>query len=291
MNTAYLRRAGALAILATAFAIQGCEHSTEIPAAPKAIQVKTSARLGTYITDREGHTLYMFANDVTTGQSACAGNCEALWPAFNVPDIKASDVDTSLRFSDFTVLQNATGKKQLAYKGWPLYYYAPVVNGANRLEEVDSTKGEGVGGLWFVAKPDYSIMLSSAQLVGHNGKSYKSDYTEGTGKTIYFTDGMGLTLYTFRNDKNNKNNYTRADFSNNNVWPIYETEKIVVPSTLDKTLFGVTTVFGKKQLTYKGWPLYYFDQDVQTRGLNKGITFPALLVWPVATKDWPAAPF
>ena len=290
MNTSHVKTFGTFVIVFFVFILPGCEHSTVVPAAPKAIQLKINARLGTYLTDREGHTLYMFANDAD-GKSACAGGCEALWPAFNVPDLKASDVDTSLRFSDFTALQSATGKKQLAYKGWPLYYYAPVVNGANKLDDIDSTKGDGFVGLWFVAKPDYSIMLSSAQLVGHNGKSYKSDYTEGTGKTTYFTDGTGLTLYTFKNDKNNKNNFTLADFSNNNVWPIYETNKVVVPSILDKSLFGVTTISGRTQLTYKGWPLYYFGQDAQTRGLNKGITFPSLLIWPVATKDWPAAPF
>ena len=63
---------------------------------------------------------------------------------------------------------------------------------------------------------------------------YKSDYTEGIGKTTYFTDDRDVTLYTFRADSLNKNKFTRPDFSNNNAWPIYETDKIVVPSTFDK---------------------------------------------------------
>jgi predicted lipoprotein with Yx(FWY)xxD motif len=104
-------------------------------------------------------------------------------------------------------------------------------------------------------------------------KSYKSDYTEGIGKTTYFTDDRGVTLYTFKLDSLNKNKFTKPDFSNNNVWPIYETNKIVVPSTVDKTKFGSINVFGKTQLTYNGWPLYYFGQDGQTRGFNKGISF------------------
>src|SRR5205085_7995635 len=120
----------------------------------------------------------------------------------------------------------------------PLYYYAPLVNGANTLEPSGQTLGEGVGGVWFVAKPDYSIMLVNAQLVGNDGKSYKSDYTEGTGKTIYFVDSTGATLYSFSKDKNNTNTFTKPDFSNNASWPVYETDKVVVPSVLDKTLFG-----------------------------------------------------
>jgi hypothetical protein len=59
---------------------------------------------------------------------------------------------------------------------------------------------------------------------------------------------------------------------------------------LDKTLFGSISVFGKKQLTYKKWPLYHFGQDANIRGNNKGVSFPAVGVWPVPVKDMPNAP-
>lgn len=276
-----------LFIIIAAYA--GCTHSTIVPAAPKQIQIKTSSTLGTYLSDRDGHALYMFANDAN-GQPACTGNCEKTWPPFNVIDLTAQDLDTSLRFTDFGVLQNASGKKQLTYKGWPLYYHAPAVNGNNTLDSVGVTAGDGIGGIWFIAKPDYTIMLANTQMVGYDGKNYKADYTEGLGSTVYFTDGAGLTLYTYKFDKNNVNKYTKADFSNNSIWPTYEMDKIVIPSVLDKTLFSVIDVFGKKQLTYKGWPLYYFGQDNQTRGLNKGISFPVVGIWPVAVKNAPVAP-
>ncbi|MEO7485557.1 MAG: hypothetical protein ABIU77_00595, partial [Ferruginibacter sp.] len=84
------------------------------------------------------------------------------------------------------------------------------------------------------------------------------------------------------------------DFSNNAAWPVYETENITVPSTLDKTLFSVITFNGKKQLTYNGWPLYYFGGDAQTRGFNKGITIPPSLpvgsLWPIVNKASVTAP-
>ncbi|MNL47358.1 Secreted repeat [compost metagenome] len=132
-------------------------------------------------------------------------------------------------------------------------------------------------------------MIVRSQLVGHDGKNYKSDYTVGDGSTTYFTDAKGITLYTFKNDNFKKNNFTKADFSNNAVWPIYETDKIVVPSTLDKSKFSVITVFGKSQLVYNGWPLYYFGQDANVRGANKGISFPSPGIWPVPVKDIPLA--
>jgi hypothetical protein len=99
-----------------------------------------------------------------------------------------------------------------------------------------------------------------------------------------------VTLYIFKVDSLNHNKYTKSDFSNNGIWPIYETSSVVVPSTLDKTLFSNITVFGKKQLTYKGWPLYYYGSDNMIRGNNKGVSVPTPGVWPVAVKGLSPAP-
>jgi hypothetical protein len=88
---------------------------------------------------------------------------------------------SGLSISDFGSITSVSGKKQVTYKGWPLYYFAPLVNGTNVQEAPGQTQGEGVNNVWFVAKPDYSIMIVTSQLVGHDGKNYKSDYTEGLG--------------------------------------------------------------------------------------------------------------
>jgi predicted lipoprotein with Yx(FWY)xxD motif len=252
----------------------------------KEIQLKSNATLGNILVDKAGRTLYFFSNDAN-GQNSCGGQCEAYWPYFNVDNLSADKLGDGLSLSDFSSITTANNKKQVTYKGWPLYYFAP--DGVTQ-EAAGSTTGEGVNGVWFVAKPDYTIMIVNTQLVGHDGKNYKSDYTEGVGNTTYFTDGRGLTLYTFKLDSLNKNTFTKSDFSNNAVWPIYETNKIVVPSTLDKTKFGSITVFGKNQLTYKGWPLYYFGQDGNVRGSNKGISFPAPGFWPVPVINIGTAP-
>lgn len=281
-----------VALIATTFFVS-CSSDNDSNTPPtvevkKEISLSTSATLGTYLSDKDGRSLYFFATDAN-GQASCTGGCEAVWPAFNVDNLTADKLGAGLTLSDFGTITTASAKKQLTYKGWPLYYYAPSVNGANTLESAGKTTGDGVGGVWFIAKPDYSIMIVRSQLKGHDQKNYKSDYTEGDGLTTYFTDAKGITLYTFKNDNFKKNNFTKADFSNNAVWPIYETDKIVVPSILDKSKFSVITVFGKSQLTYNGWPLYYFGQDANVRGANKGISFPSPGIWPVPVKDSPLA--
>lgn len=280
----------AIAGIVTFSACGGNDNNNPDQPAPKpVVQLTSSATLGNHITDVDGNSLYYFSNDFN-GANNCSGGCAAVWPVYYAGDnLAQAALGTGLDIKDFSTI-TTDGKKQTTYKGWPLYYYAPNVNGANVREAAGKTDGEGVGNIWFVAKPDYSIQLVNAQLVGTDGKNYLADHTEGVGKTLYFSDGKGLTLYAFSNDKFNVNNFTKPDFSNNAVWPIYETDQIVVPSILDKTLFGSITVAGKKQLTYKGWPLYYFGQDAGVRGANKGVSFPAPGVWPVVTKDVAAAP-
>jgi predicted lipoprotein with Yx(FWY)xxD motif len=232
------------------------DNKVSSPTPPqKEISLQTSTTLGKCLVDGQNRTLYFFSND-PNGQDSCTGGCLALWPIFNVDNRTADKIGDGLTISDSGSVTSVSGKKQVTYKGWPLYYYAPLVNGTNTQEAPGQTLGEGIGNIWFVAKPDYSI----------------------------------VTLYTFKLDSSNRNKFTKPDFSNNNVWPIYETDKIIVPSTVDKTKFGSIDVFGRTQLTYNGWPLYYFGQDGQTRGFNKGISFPNPGVWPVPVPDISQAP-
>jgi predicted lipoprotein with Yx(FWY)xxD motif len=286
-------------IIATGLTLTNCEKSdtAAVVVDPIVLKLANSATLGSYLTDKDGNALYFFAKDAN-GANNCTGGCTANWPNFGVTGLTQNKLGTGLLLANFDSITTPAGK-QLTYKGWPLYYYAP---GGVR-EASGQTTGEGVGGLWFIAKPDYSITLANAQLLASDGKNYvvspTNVYSEGLGTTTYFTDSIGRTLYAFFRDSTNINKYTKADFSNNPVWPIYETNKIVVPSFLDKTLFGSTLVYGRKQLTYKGWPMYYVGTDVDAlgkfRGKNTGVYGPLPTKWPIFFYNklsdlYPAAP-
>jgi predicted lipoprotein with Yx(FWY)xxD motif len=264
----------------------GCKKSDNPsnPMTSYAVSLANDATRGQYLVDNKGQTLYFFSDDYN-GRTSCSGGCKAVWPYFYAANLTQTDLGTGLNISDFdTIVVN--GSNQTRYKGWPLYYYAP--NGST-LEPAGQITGENITN-WLVAKPDYTIMLTNAQLLGNDGKNYLNTYVEGMGKTVYFTDAKGVTLYTFKPDSFNINKYTKPDFSNNGTWPIYDTTQIVVPSTLDKTLFTTINIFGKKQLTYKGWPLYYFGPDQNIRGNNKGVSVPVPGKWPVAVMDMASAP-
>lgn len=273
--------------IAIAFGAASCKNDSVPTPSKTDIHLDSNATVGSHIVDKDGRSLYYFSNDVN-GTSNCTGGCLTAWPVFYA-DSASTTFSDGLSAADFKTIVTTTGAKQTTYKGWPLYYYAP----GGTVEAAGEVKGEGVNNIWFVAKSNYSITIANYQLTGADGINYLSDYTAGDGRTNYFCDEKGNTLYFFGRDSALTNKFTKPDLSNNSVWPVYEMENITVPSTVDKTLFAVIDVYGKKQLTYKGWPLYYYGADGFVRGNNKGITIPPTAIgkiWPVATKDAAAAP-
>jgi predicted lipoprotein with Yx(FWY)xxD motif len=237
------------------------------------VKLQSDATLGEFLVDGNGMTLYIFSDDVT-GQSECFGGCLAAWPLYYAPDLKPA---AGLSASDFGTITRTDGAQQTTYKGWPLYYYVDD-------EKAGDVKGEALGNIWYVAKPQgYSIMIANNQLVGKDGKSYKNDYTEGTGLTQYFVDADGRTIYTFAKDYKDTNKFTNGDAGHDAIWPVFYTDIDALPSTLDESDFGVIEVLGNDQLTYKGHPLYYFNEDAnpgETKGVSVGMVA-GVPNWPI----------
>lgn len=273
-----------IATVASTIMVACSDDDNPTPPEPKpGVQIANNATLGKIMTDSAGRTLYFFSDD-TKDSSTCYGGCLAAWPVFYVANPTFGD--TSLHAADFGVTTRRDGSKQTTYKGYPLYYFAQDAAPGD-------VNGEGVGGIWFVAKTDYTVMLNSAQLVGHDGLNYNSQFVQGDEITKYLTDALGRTLYGFKPDKFNVNTYTKPDFSNNAIWPIYEVAEIKsIPSTLQKNDFDTIHVFNRVQLTYKGRPLYYFGQDNNQRGSTKGVSFPnpGQGIWPTVNGNTTPAP-
>ncbi len=208
------------------------------------VMIAYDGKVGYYLTDGNGRTLYYFAKDVPgSGKSACYGGaCAEKWPVFYTDKLV---LPQGLKASDFSVITREDGKKQLAYKGWPLYYFF-------KDEKAGDINGEGVKGVWFVMKPDYTLMIA---------------YKEGIG--TYFVDPKGgMALYYFAKDVNGSS-VCYGDCAQK--WPTFGPEHVSVPSTLDLADFSyVEREDGTYQLAYKGWPLYYFFKDEKPGGDTNG---------------------
>jgi predicted lipoprotein with Yx(FWY)xxD motif len=107
-----------------------------------AVKVAKNEKLGSYLADEKGMTLYVFKKD-SPGKSACAGDCVAKWPLYYRDSVAVSG---SLKAGDFATITREDGQKQTTYKGLPLYYFA-----ADKAP--GDTNGQGVKDVWYVVAP------------------------------------------------------------------------------------------------------------------------------------------
>jgi predicted lipoprotein with Yx(FWY)xxD motif len=104
------------------------------------VNIAYKPSIGFYLTNGTGYTLYVFTHDTPgNGTSTCTGACLQIWPAFYSSTLK---LPPGLNATSFTVINRPDGAKQLAYNGWPLYYYAPD-------KAPGDTNGQGFKGVWF----------------------------------------------------------------------------------------------------------------------------------------------
>ncbi|MFJ3496740.1 hypothetical protein ACIPPJ_24545 [Streptomyces sp. NPDC086091] len=136
----------------------GDEKKSEDSAAGKPVGAKKVAvkvadtELGKILVDQAGRTLYGFTKD-KEGVSACSESCIAVWPALTAEGKPTAGDGTE---SDlFNMVKRAEGAQQVAYKEWPLYYYAgDAVPG--------DLNGQGLDEEWFAVAPDGSLVKSPA---------------------------------------------------------------------------------------------------------------------------------
>ncbi len=227
----------------------GTDNSAAGPGAMKFVQ---NEKLGKILTDGKGMTLYYYSKDVLK-KSNCFGGCVTAWPLYDPAEFS---VPAGTSAADFTTVDRGDGTSQLAYKGWPLYYYF-------QDKKPGDTLGENVGEVWFVIPdPFYNVMIVNKENEGN-----------------YLSDEKDMALYYFANDT--VGTATSSAVSNCSGqclanWPIFysELETLVIPSTMKKSDFTeITGTNGEEQLAYKGRPLYYYINDKNpgdTLGQNVG---------------------
>jgi predicted lipoprotein with Yx(FWY)xxD motif len=121
-----------LALCLTAFVVFASSYS---------LNTATHSDYGDYLTGLDDKALYIFKSDVKgSGESTCYDACISAWPAYLVD---SKDYKPELA-GDFSVITRKDGSYQLAYNGWPLYYFA----GDAKAGDVN---GQGVGEVWYVA--------------------------------------------------------------------------------------------------------------------------------------------
>lgn len=134
-----------LCVLALGFFLASSQEMVEGPL----LEVAESEEYGSYLTDAEGRSLYLYLHDKPEGateevQSVCQNECEALWPPLTVEGEPTAGEGVAA--SLLGTIEREDGSTQVTYNDWPLYYYAEDQNPG------DAT-GQGVGEVWYLVSP------------------------------------------------------------------------------------------------------------------------------------------
>jgi predicted lipoprotein with Yx(FWY)xxD motif len=105
------------------------------------VDIRSNDRIGEYLANEKGMTLYYFENDPPDA-STCFESCATTWPIFHAEWI---DLPIGLNREDFDEIGRVDGIYQTTYKGHPLYLYSGDCNSGE-------IYGEGVNGMWFAMK-------------------------------------------------------------------------------------------------------------------------------------------
>ena len=104
---------------------------------------------GKTLTGEDGKTLYFFKADTKgSGKSTCNADCATNWPPYT---LEASETlkPTSDASGTVTMITRDDGSKQVAYNGWPLYYF----KGDAAAGDANGQNINAFGGIWVIAAP------------------------------------------------------------------------------------------------------------------------------------------
>lgn len=197
--------------------------------------------LGKALVDEKGMMLYMFTKD-TKNVTNCYDNCAVAWPPLYTTGTPVAGAGVNQRLLGTTTRKD--GKLQVTYNGMPLYYWF-------RDKVAGDWLGQDVGKVWYLVTPAGRILKTAGTKVSLGDTAL--------GKIL--TDEKGRSLYLFTKDTQNGPSvcYDRCAVA----WPpLYTKGAPVAGEGVDGKKIGwIKRKDGQMQVTYNGFPLYYWVND------------------------------
>jgi predicted lipoprotein with Yx(FWY)xxD motif len=236
--------------------------ATEPPAAVPitggtVVSLGQNDELGSFLVDEKDMTLYLFTKD-TPNTSNCYEKCATAWPPLLTTGdpVAGEGVDSSM----LGTTTRTDGTIQVTYNGWPLYYY-------EKDKAPGDVVGQNVGEVWFVVSPSGEMVktvaateepATQAPAAAAGGTTVALGQNDQLGS--FLVDDKGMSLYLFTKDTPNTSVcYDKCA----TAWPpLLTTGDPVAGEGLDASKLGTTErTDGTIQVTYNGWPLYYYEKD------------------------------
>ena len=233
--------------------------ATTAPAAAM-VAIGKDAKLGEFLVDGKGMSLYLFTKD-TPPTSSCYDKCATSWPPLLTTGNPSAGAGVDA--SKLGTTKRTDGSMQVTYNNWPLYYFAKDKNPGD-------VTGQDVGQVWFLvtaageqvgspAQPTAAPTTAPAAAAAGPANVMVSK-TDALGS--FLVDGKGMTLYLYTKDTPNTSVcYDKCAAA----WPpLLTTGAPVLGDGVDDSKIGTTArKDGSMQVTYNGWPLYYFAKDAK----------------------------
>jgi predicted lipoprotein with Yx(FWY)xxD motif len=125
--------------------------------------------MGTYLTDGQGRSLYMFASD-TSAKSSCTGQCLTYWP-------RVTGAATASGGANASLLGTISGTGQVTYSGHPLYTYA----GDKSAGETNGQGSDNFGAKWWLLAPSGQQITTMSEGSSSSSSSSSSSGSGGGG--------------------------------------------------------------------------------------------------------------
>lgn len=252
--------------------------SAAVPAVEASLNVATDPKLGDYLVDGKGMSLYIFTKD-EPDKSNCDAKCLANWPALLTQGspVLGAGVDASQVGSALL----ADGTHIVTYDHQPLYYFI-------KDSKPGDITGQDVGGVWYLVAPSgQEIDLSEdeqASPTPPTGAAFlEPTINVASNSTLgqFLVDGKGMTLYIYTRDTADTSNCNAACLAK---WPPVLTQgnPILGPGVDDSKVSSALLADGTRIVTYNHMPLYYWVEDTKpgdTTGQGVGS------VWYVISPD------
>jgi predicted lipoprotein with Yx(FWY)xxD motif len=199
-------------------------------------------------------TLYLYTKD-SPNTSNCYDKCATAWPPLLTTGnpVAGPGIDNA----KLGTTQRKDGATQVTYNGWPLYYYVKDMKAGD-------TVGQDVGKVWYVISPSGEEVMAQAQPIPVTGQEKGTSVMLANHMDLgsILVDSKGMTLYLFTKDTPNTSNcYEKCA----TAWPPLLTEGAPIAGEgIDPVKLGTTNrTDGTVQVTYGGWPLYYYVKDLK----------------------------
>lgn len=122
----------------------------------RTIEAEQQQAVGSYLTDEQGRSVYMFEAD-SKNEATCYDDCAQAWPP--VVTQARPKAGTGVDENKLGTIERKDGSMQVTYNDWPLYYFIK----DKQPGDINGQEVNGFGAEWYLLTPDGQVAKAAGQ--------------------------------------------------------------------------------------------------------------------------------